>query len=195
MGSCSAAHLVDRVLPKIPYRHWVLAYPHRLRPLLARRASLADLALDLFLAAVFRVQRAQARKAGSGCTLGGEEGPRREGGNRPALFSSRGTSSGRGAVFAEVGAGLTSLSTFPYEGSSTPWSRLPSRLSCTNQGVTVFDLPCSVARKSTPAGVTTGVPESDTALPNAFFHSSLPSAESRSTAPATGLSIRAVVTA
>src|SRR5262249_40497164 len=36
----TAAHLVDRVLPRAPYRQWVLSLPRRLRFLLARDASL-----------------------------------------------------------------------------------------------------------------------------------------------------------
>jgi hypothetical protein len=59
-----AAHLVDRVLPQVPYRHWVLSYPRWLRPMLARAPELADRALHLMLAAIFRFQRQVARELG-----------------------------------------------------------------------------------------------------------------------------------
>lgn len=60
----TAFHLVDRVLPQAPFRHWVLSYPKRLRPLLARMPRVADRALGLMLAAIFRLQRQQARERG-----------------------------------------------------------------------------------------------------------------------------------
>jgi len=60
----TASHLVDRVLPAIPYRQFVLSFPRRIRFLLARDASLLSDALRLFLRVVFAWQRRQARKRG-----------------------------------------------------------------------------------------------------------------------------------
>jgi len=60
----TAAHLVDRVLPDVPYRQWVLSLPHRVRFLLAYRPQLVRPALQMFLRAVFAWQRRQARRAG-----------------------------------------------------------------------------------------------------------------------------------
>jgi hypothetical protein len=60
----TAAHLVDQVLPPLPFRQWVLSYPKWLRPYLARDPSLAAAARDTFLASVFAWQRRQARKLG-----------------------------------------------------------------------------------------------------------------------------------
>ena len=59
-----ALHLVDRVLPHVPFRQWVLSYPKRIRPLLARDAELACRAQTIFLNAVFGWQRRQARQMG-----------------------------------------------------------------------------------------------------------------------------------
>src|SRR5262244_3701828 len=60
----TAAHLVDRVLPRAPYRQWVLSLPRRLRFLLARDASLLGQVLRIFLRAVFAWQRRRARSQG-----------------------------------------------------------------------------------------------------------------------------------
>jgi hypothetical protein len=46
----SAAHLVDQVLPSIPIRQWVLAFPYPLR-LLYSRISYAPLCIVRYLAA------------------------------------------------------------------------------------------------------------------------------------------------
>jgi hypothetical protein len=44
-----AANLVDRVLPVVPVRQWVLSFPMRVRFLLARRPELRNEVLDLVL--------------------------------------------------------------------------------------------------------------------------------------------------
>jgi len=59
-----AAHLTERVLPRVPYRQWVLTFPRRLRLLLARRPALVGVALDIFLRALFAHQRRRARARG-----------------------------------------------------------------------------------------------------------------------------------
>jgi len=38
---CTAAHLVDAVIPRVPMRQWVLSLPKRLRPALRSHAALA----------------------------------------------------------------------------------------------------------------------------------------------------------
>ncbi len=48
----TAAHLVDNVLPRVPYRQWVLALPKRLRYFLQRDAGHAGAVLRIFLRAV-----------------------------------------------------------------------------------------------------------------------------------------------
>jgi hypothetical protein len=60
----TAAHLVERVLPRVPYRQWVLAFPKWLRPHLARDRPLWSAVQKIFLAAVFAWQRKQARAMG-----------------------------------------------------------------------------------------------------------------------------------
>jgi hypothetical protein len=52
----TAAHLVDRVLPDVPYRQWVLSLPRQLRFLLAYRPQLVRPALRIFLRSVFAWQ-------------------------------------------------------------------------------------------------------------------------------------------
>jgi hypothetical protein len=59
-----AAHLVERVLPRVPYRQWVLTFPRRLRLVLARRPALVGVALQMFLRALFAQQRRAARARG-----------------------------------------------------------------------------------------------------------------------------------
>jgi hypothetical protein len=60
----TAAHLVDRVLPFVPFRQWVLSYPKRLRLAFARDARAASESTTLFLREVFRWQRQKARRLG-----------------------------------------------------------------------------------------------------------------------------------
>jgi len=60
----TAAHLVDRVLPRTPVRQWVLSFPHRVRFALARDARLLGEALRIFTRAIFAWQRRAARAAG-----------------------------------------------------------------------------------------------------------------------------------
>ena len=57
----TAAHLVDRVLPFVAWRQWVLSYPRWLRLLLRASARGARLGGDL-LSEVFGWQRRQARR-------------------------------------------------------------------------------------------------------------------------------------
>jgi hypothetical protein len=63
--SDTAAHLVDRVLPIVPYRQWVLAYPRRLRLAFARDAKAATDSATIFLREVFRWQRREAKHSGT----------------------------------------------------------------------------------------------------------------------------------
>jgi hypothetical protein len=48
-----AAHLVDRVLPHVPMRQWVLSMPWALRVHLASDPELCGAVASAFLAAVF----------------------------------------------------------------------------------------------------------------------------------------------
>jgi hypothetical protein len=61
----TAAHLVTRVLPRVPVRQWVLSLPRWARFLLARDPKLITRALDLSLRAIFAQQRRRARRAGT----------------------------------------------------------------------------------------------------------------------------------
>jgi len=60
----TAAHLVDRVLPAVQFRQWVLSLPMQLRLPLARDAALRSRVLNIFLRRIFAWQRHQARKMG-----------------------------------------------------------------------------------------------------------------------------------
>jgi putative transposase len=60
----TAAHLVDRVLPHVPYRQWTLSFPHRVRWVLLKDVGLLSDVLTLFLRAVFALQRRRARRQG-----------------------------------------------------------------------------------------------------------------------------------
>jgi hypothetical protein len=60
----TAAHLVERVLPQVPYRQWTLSFPHRVRWVLLKEVGLLTEVLTLFLRAVFALQRRRARKQG-----------------------------------------------------------------------------------------------------------------------------------
>jgi hypothetical protein len=50
----TAADLVDRVLPAVPVRQWVLTMPWELRFRLAKDAKLLSGALGIFVSEVFR---------------------------------------------------------------------------------------------------------------------------------------------
>jgi len=58
----TAAHLVDRVLPEVPVRQWVLSLPFPLRYRMAYDAALTREILNLFLRTLFASLRRRARK-------------------------------------------------------------------------------------------------------------------------------------
>jgi hypothetical protein len=60
----TAAHLVSRVLPIVPYRQWVLSLPRQVRFLLARDGHLLSQVVGMFLHKVFAWQRRRARARG-----------------------------------------------------------------------------------------------------------------------------------
>ena len=63
----TATHLVDRVVPSVPVRQWVLSLPRWARFLLARDPLLITRTLDRSLRAIFNSLRRRARKAGFRC--------------------------------------------------------------------------------------------------------------------------------
>jgi len=63
--SDTAAHLVDRVLPEVPVRQWVLTLPYRLRYRCAYDAKLMSEVLNVFLRTLFASLRRRARKQGT----------------------------------------------------------------------------------------------------------------------------------
>ena len=62
--SDGAAHLVDRVFPRVPVRQWVLTVPKRVRFFLARDAEVASGVQGVFVRAVFARLRRDARRRG-----------------------------------------------------------------------------------------------------------------------------------
>ncbi|MFH0980278.1 MAG: transposase [Planctomycetota bacterium] len=58
-----AAHLVDQVLPRIPYRQWVITFPKRVRYFLKRSPPIANAALRIFLRAVETMVRLRSPDA------------------------------------------------------------------------------------------------------------------------------------
>ncbi|MCP4449366.1 MAG: transposase [Myxococcales bacterium] len=62
--SNTAAHIVDNVLPALPYRQWVLSVPRRVRFLLATDHDLLSRVLDMALRKVFAWQKRAARRRG-----------------------------------------------------------------------------------------------------------------------------------
>jgi len=62
--SDTAAHLVDRLLPPLPYRQWVMTFPFKHRHRMAKDPQLLSHLLALFLRAVFAWQRRKARALG-----------------------------------------------------------------------------------------------------------------------------------
>src|SRR2546421_9016230 len=60
----TSTHLVDRVLPHVAMRQWVLSLPRWARYVLARNPLLVTRTLDLALRAIFTLQRG-ARRSGA----------------------------------------------------------------------------------------------------------------------------------
>ncbi len=60
----TAAHLVDRVIPHVPVRQWVLSLPRWARWMLARDSALASRALAVALRAIFSSYRLRAGVGG-----------------------------------------------------------------------------------------------------------------------------------
>jgi hypothetical protein len=60
----TAVHLVEQVLPHVPYRQWTLSFPHRVRWVLLKDVGLLSEVLTVFLRAVFALQRRRARWQG-----------------------------------------------------------------------------------------------------------------------------------
>jgi hypothetical protein len=60
----TAAHLVDRVLPAVPYRQWVLSLPIPVRLLLLREPALVTPTLRIFVRRIFAWTRRIARGMG-----------------------------------------------------------------------------------------------------------------------------------
>ena len=61
-----AAHLVDRVIPPVPVRQWVLSLPFELRALAAFRADVLSAMGRMFIEAVFARYQAWAKREGLG---------------------------------------------------------------------------------------------------------------------------------
>lgn len=59
-----AAQLVDRVIPRVPVRQWVLSLPFTLRYQLAFDAPLTAAVLDVFIGSLFAGRRRAAARAG-----------------------------------------------------------------------------------------------------------------------------------
>ena len=57
----TAAHLVDRVLPRVPVRQWVLSLPYTLRYHMAYDARLTSAILQIFVRRMFASLRNRAR--------------------------------------------------------------------------------------------------------------------------------------
>jgi hypothetical protein len=60
----TAAHLVDRVIPRVAVRQWVLSLPFRLRYLCAKDPALLRAVLRIFVQTVYRCVRRLCRRAG-----------------------------------------------------------------------------------------------------------------------------------
>src|SRR5205809_52446 len=60
----TAAHLVDRVFPRVPVRQWVLSLPFALRYRLAYDSTMTTAVLQVFIRALFGLYRRMARDYG-----------------------------------------------------------------------------------------------------------------------------------
>ena len=59
-----AAHLVDRVLPEVVTRQWVLSFPYRLRYQMAHNPKLTNKILSLFIQTISSYQKKKAKQKG-----------------------------------------------------------------------------------------------------------------------------------
>ncbi len=66
-----AANWIDRVLPDVPMRQWVLSLPYRLRYLMAFDHRVVTIVLGAFLRALFAWQRLRAKRLGVAGGRGG----------------------------------------------------------------------------------------------------------------------------
>jgi hypothetical protein len=67
----TAIHLVDHVLPRVPYRQWVFTLPRPIRFLMARDAKVLSGVLNIFVRTVFAWQRRAAKRDGFAAVLPG----------------------------------------------------------------------------------------------------------------------------
>ena len=58
----TVAHLMDNVLPDVPFRHWALTFPPPLRYLLAYDSEICTQVLNIFVSTVFAWQRRIAKR-------------------------------------------------------------------------------------------------------------------------------------
>ena len=63
----TASHLVDRVLPNVPLRQWVLTLPYELRLLAAQRADVVRAFSRIFIDTLFTSQRGRSGRPGAQC--------------------------------------------------------------------------------------------------------------------------------
>jgi len=63
-AALTAVHLVDEVLPEVPFRQWTLAFPRGLKLALAIDSGLLSAALRAFVGAIFAFQRRRAKELG-----------------------------------------------------------------------------------------------------------------------------------
>ena len=63
-AALAAAHLVDEVLPSVPFRQWTLAFPRALKRALAIDTWLLSASLRVFIGALFAFQRRRAKQLG-----------------------------------------------------------------------------------------------------------------------------------
>ncbi len=71
----TAAHLVERVLPEVPVRQWVLSLPFALRYRLAYDASLTTAVLGVFVRTVFASLQRRPGSIGASRAVNAEQSP------------------------------------------------------------------------------------------------------------------------
>ena len=59
-----AAHLVDKVLPQIVYRQWVISFPYKLRYMMAYNPKLTNKILSIFISVISSHLKKKARRCG-----------------------------------------------------------------------------------------------------------------------------------